>query len=101
MTLRYFRSIRRRLNPSFQERYQTFQRERVLTSAQVAARVGISRQQNLSTLIHADAVPTTPVALMRLECVADLVGFPRDQIFAGDPVIRPFELPCYPLNHVN
>ena len=84
----YPRTIQRRLNPKFKERYRN---ERVQASWMLAMRAGFPHQSGFSALIRADVVPTTPLIVERLGRVADLLGFPKDQIFVDEPAVEAAE----------
>lgn len=69
---------RRRLNPALREAAHVAMLERRPPGAVIAQRAGFSHQQTFSNLLHADAIPDTPLLRARFQRVAALVGFTGD-----------------------
>jgi hypothetical protein len=57
---------------------------RGLRSWQMARIAGFPQPQMFSTRLHARRVKATATTVERLQKVADLVGFPRNEIFLHD-----------------
>jgi hypothetical protein len=54
-----------------------------IPSFQIAINAGIAHQTAFSKLILAESVPDTELQVNRLERIAEIVGFDRDQLFVG------------------
>ena len=81
------RSTQRPLNPKLRERYQRDPRASWL----IARLAGFPHQSNFSSLIRAEVVPTTPLVVERLRRVAELLDFPKEEIFLDGDVDRAVE----------
>jgi hypothetical protein len=69
---------RRRINqPAFREAVRSFGQP----GRRIAYEAGLNYRSELSKLICATSVPDTPLQIERLERVAMIVGFDRDQLF--------------------
>lgn len=74
---------RLRLNPQFRNRCLDKMRDG-LRSWAMAVYGGFPQPHMFSTRLHARRVKATATTIERFERVADLVGFPREEIFLHD-----------------
>lgn len=71
---------RRPLNPLLRRRLDQSGK----TKQSVALVAGFPNYPEFYETLRAERVPATPLTVMRLERVADAVGFPRDEIFLDE-----------------
>ena len=68
---------RRRINPGFGRAV----RNSGLTGRRITYEAGLNFRSELSKLICAESVSDTPLQIKRLERIAEVIGFDRDQLF--------------------
>jgi len=71
------RRLRRRLNPKLYDAVRSYG----VPGWQVAHMAGLNHQTILSSLIRSNEVPNTAINIERLERIAAVVGFPREDLF--------------------
>jgi hypothetical protein len=76
------RAPRRSINPLIWRRVERSGKQK----AALATAAGYPYYTSFFDTLHAERVAATHLNITRLERVADLVGFPRDEIFLDDAV---------------
>ena len=71
---------RRRVNPALYAAVRASGRPGYL----IALEAGLTHQPVLSALVCAESVPDTPTNIERLQRIADVVRFPREDLFLDE-----------------
>ena len=75
------RAPRKSPNPFF---WKCIEQQSKHSKSQLQFAAGFPYYCQLHAALHAERIPATPLTVARLQRVADLIGFPRDQIFLDD-----------------